>query len=337
LAALAVGAGMAPLLDRLPKRYVAAAGLALLGLSSALGATGYFAAMVAFAVLVGVGTSLLSPVVAAMAADRFGDGPAAGRAATLVTATQSLAAMLAAPLVAVPALLWGWQGNLVAVAVIMFALAAVFLTRPGPVLAPRPRLGYLEALRALGSVPGARPLVAVGLLRTAAFMGYLSYLAAYYGERFSLSPSVFALVWTLSGGSFFVGNLLAGRFTNAASPRVSTERTMVVCLVVALGAVVGFYFAPSLPVALGLTMLVGASHATASACVTTLLVRRCGPLRGSALGISSAAMSLGVFVGSALGGIGLGVAGFPGTAAVMGGLTLVALLAAVRVRSVISV
>jgi predicted MFS family arabinose efflux permease len=146
-----------------------------------------------------------------------------------------------------------------------------------------------------------------------------------------LSPGVFALVWTLSGGSFFVGNLLAGRFANAASPRVRTELVMVVCLVIALGAVVGFYFAPSLPVALGLTMLTGASHATVSACVTTLLVRRCGPLRASALGISAAGMSLGVFVGSALGGIGLGVAGFPGVAAVLGGLTLAALVASLRV------
>ena len=186
-------------------------------------------------------------------------------------------------------------------------------------------------MRALGSVPGARPLVAVALLRTAAFMGYLSYLAAYYDERFSLSPSVFALVWTLSGGSFFVGNLLAGRLINAASARVRTERVLVVCLAVAFGAVVGFYFAFALPIALALTALLGASHATASACVTTLLVRRCGPLRGSALGITAAGMSLGVFVGSALGGIGLGLAGFPGTAAVLGALSLAALIAALRV------
>ncbi|HWO66567.1 MAG TPA: MFS transporter, partial [Umezawaea sp.] len=240
LAALAVGAAAAPLLDRLPKQHVAAVGLALLGLSSALGVTGHFVALVAFALLVGAGTSVLSPALAAMAADRFGDGPAAGRAATLVTATQSLTAMLAAPLVAAPALLWGWRGNLVAVAVVAFALAAVFLTRCRPVLAPRPRIGYLETLRALGSVPGAGPLLAVALLRTAAFMGYLSYLAAYYDERFSLSPAVFALVWTLSGGSYFVGNLLAGRFTNAASERWRTERVMVVCLVVALGTVVAF-------------------------------------------------------------------------------------------------
>ncbi|MFC0064633.1 MFS transporter [Umezawaea endophytica] len=337
LAALAVGAAVAPVLDRLPKQHVAAVALALLGLSSALGATGHFAAMVVFAVLIGAGTSVLFPAMAAMAADRFGDGPAAGRAATLVTATQSLTAMLAAPLVAAPALLWGWRGNLVAVAVIAFALAAVFLTRRGPVLAPRPRIGYLEALRALGSVPGAGPLLAVALLRTAAFMGYLSYLAAYYDERFSLSPGVFALVWTLSGGSYFLGNLLAGRFANAGSERWRPERVMVVGLVIALGAVVGFYAAPTLPVALGLTVLLGASHATVAACVTTLLVRRCGPRRGSALGVNAAGMSLGVFVGSALGGIGLGVAGHPGTAVVLAGLTLAAVGFAVRVRSVTSV
>jgi len=337
LAALAVGAAMAPLLDRLPKQHLAAAGLALLGVSSVLGATGHFLALVAFAVLVGAGTSVLSPAMAAMAADRFGDGPAAGRAATLVTATQSLTAMLAAPLIAVPALLWGWQGNLLAVAVISFALAAVFLLRRRPVVVTRPRIGYVDTLRALGSVAGAVPLLAVALLRTGAFMGYLSYLAAYYDERFSLSPGVFALVWTLSGGSYFVGNLLAGRVANASGSWIRPERVLVGGLVVALGAVVGFYFAPVLPVALALTVVLAASHATVAACVTTLLVRRCGELRGAALGISAAGMSLGVFVGSALGGLGLGLAGYPGAAVVMGVLTVAALAAAVRVGTVASV
>jgi len=108
-------------------------------------------------------------------------------------------------------------------------------------------------------------------------------------------------------------------------------------LVVALGAVVGFYFAPVLPVALALTVVLAASHATVAACVTTLLVRRCGELRGAALGISAAGMSLGVFVGSALGGLGLGLAGYPGAAVVMGVLTVAALAAAVRVGTVASV
>ena len=338
LAALAVGAALAPLIDRVSKHYVAAAGLALLGVSSALGASGEFLAMVVFCVLVGAGTSILGPALTAAAADRFGDGQAAGRAATLVTATQSLTAMLAAPLIALPALFWGWQGNLVAVAVISLVLAVVF-TRRRPVAAgpAKPQIGYLATLRALTAVPGAVPLLAVALLRTGAFMGYLSYLAAVYAERFSLSPGPFALVWTLSGGAFFVGNLLAGRFTNSATPWIGPERMLVISLVVALGAVVGFYFAPVLPLALLMTMLLGASHATVAACVVTLLVQRCGPLRGSALGLNAAGMSLGVFLGSAFGGLGLGIAGYPGTAVALGGMTLIALVCAMRVRSVISV
>jgi predicted MFS family arabinose efflux permease len=335
LAALAVGAALAPLIDRVPKQYTAAVGLALLGVSSALGASGEFLAMVVFCVLVGAGTSILAPALTAAAADRFGDGPAAGRAATLVTATQSLTAMLAAPLVALPALFWGWQGVLVAVAVISLVLAVVFARRRPVATGPaKPKIGYLATLRALASVPGAVPLLGVALLRTAAFMGYLSYLAAVYAERFALSPGTFALVWTLSGGAFFVGNLLAGRFTSSATPWIGPERMLVISLVVALGAIVGFYFAPALPVALLMTMLLGASHATVAACVVTMLVQRCGPLRGSALGINAAGMSLGVFLGSALGGLGLGLAGYPGTAAALGGLTLLALICALRVRAV---
>ncbi len=58
------------------------------------------------------------------------------------------------------------------------------------------------------------PLLLVAMLRTAAFM-YLAYLAAFYDERFGLAPEPFALVWTLSGTSFFLGNLFAGRLLSA--------------------------------------------------------------------------------------------------------------------------
>ncbi|AXB44045.1 MFS transporter [Amycolatopsis albispora] len=335
LAALGVGAAVAPLLDRVPKQYTAGGGLVLLGLSAVLGAAGQFLALAAFCLLVGAATSVLNPALAADAADRFGSGAAAGRAATLVTATQSLTAMLAAPLVALPALLWGWRGNLLAVAVISVALSVVFFRRrPAPVAASDdgPRLGYLASFRALAGVPGAVPLLVVALLRTAAFMGYLSYLAAFYDSRFELDPELFALVWTLSGAAFFVGNLLAGRYTSAERPWIRPEHMLTASLLVALGAVAGFYFATNLVLALVLTAVLGASHATVAACVVTLLVRRCGPLRGSALGVNAAGMSLGTFAGAAIGGVGLGLAGYPGTAIAFGGITLLALAASLFVR-----
>jgi predicted MFS family arabinose efflux permease len=334
LSGLLIGAALAPLLDRFRREWVLAAGLVLLGTAALLGATGRLEALALFCLLVGAATSVLSPALTASAADRFGSEAAAARAATLVTATQSLTAVLAPPLVALAALLWGWKGDLVAIAVLSLALAAWFALRPhragyGP---RRQWLGYLATYRALARVPGALPLLAVGLLRTAAFMGYLAYLAAFYHAKFALAPGAFALVWALSGASFFVGSLLAGRFVNSPDRWWGRpERLLVLGLLVALAAIGGFYFASSLPAALLLTSLLGASHATVAACVVSLLVRRCGPLRGSALGVNAAGMSLGVFVGAALGAVGLGVVGYPGIAAVLGTLTLGALSAALLV------
>ncbi|MGA5098395.1 MFS transporter [Streptomyces lavendulocolor] len=347
LAALAVGTALAPLIDRVRKDWAAAGGLAVLALSAALGATGEFLLLAAFCLLVGAGTAVLNPALTAAAADRFDHDAAAGRAATLITATQSLTALLAAPLVALPAVLWGWQGDLWAIAAVAAVLAVLFVVRgrsaerPGAhgekngekggekdgekngEMAARP--GYLASFTLLGALPGVVPLLFVAMLRTAAFMGYLAYLAAFYDERFGLAPGPFALVWTLSGTSFFLGNLVAGRLLSAERPKVSGERLMTLALLVALTALVGVFFTRSLFLALPLTALVGAGHATVAACVTTLLVRRCGALRGTALSLNAAGMSFGVFLGAGLGGVGLALGGYPGTAAALGGLTLVAL------------
>jgi predicted MFS family arabinose efflux permease len=338
LAALLVGTALAPLIDRVPKEWAAAGALVALGASSALGASGDFVLLAVFCLLIGASTSVLNPALTAAAADRFGTGKAAGRAATLVTATQSMTAMLAAPVIALPALFWGWQGDLFGVTVVSLLLAVVFVARRKKDTSPQDapdaqRLGYLASFKALAAVRGAVPLLLIGFLRTAVFMGYLSYLAAFYEERFDLDAGLFAFVWTLSGASFFVSNLLTGRITNSAAPRVATERMLGIGLVAALVSVVGFYFTHWLPLTLAMTALHAAAHAIVAACVVSLIVRRCGTtLRGSALSLNAAGQSLGVFVGAALGGAGLGLAGYPGTAAVFGALVVAALGAAVLVR-----
>ncbi|WP_246213024.1 MFS transporter [Streptomyces abyssomicinicus] len=334
IAALLVGTGLAPFMDRVRREWAAAGGLAALGLSSALGASGDLVLLAAFCLLAGAATAVLNPALTAAAADRF-DGRAAGRAATLVTATQSMTAMLAAPVIALPALLWGWEGDLLAVTVLC-ALPALVLYRQGRdgAVAPAgdgPRPRYLTSFRALATRRGVLPLLLVSVLRTAVFMGYLSYLAVYYDDRFRLGPGLFAFVWTLSGASFFVSNLLTGRITNAARPGLSTERLLVAGLAAALVSVAGFYFTTWLPMALVMTSLHAASHAVVAACAVSLLVRGCGPLRGAALSLNAAGQSLGVFAGAALGGVGLGLAGYPGMAVAFGSLVVVALGAALLV------
>ncbi|MEU4798824.1 MFS transporter [Streptomyces sp. NPDC023327] len=339
LAALLVGTALAPLIDRVRKEWAAAGALTALGLSAALGAGGDFVLLAVFCLLIGASTAVLNPALTAAAADRFGTGKAAGRAATLVTAVQSMTAMLAAPVIALPALYWGWQGDLLGVSAVSLLLAVVFVARgkrtPPSDTPNAQRLGYLASFKALAAVRGVLPLLLIGFLRTAVFMGYLSYLAAFYEQRFDLDAGLFAFVWTLSGAAFFVSNLLTGRLTNSAAPRLTTERLLPLGLVAALVGVVGFYFTHWLPLALALTALHAASHAVVAACVVSLIVRRCGTsLRGSALSLNAAGQSLGVFVGAALGGAGLAVAGYPGTAAVFGALVVVALGAAVLVPRV---
>ncbi len=179
LAALAVGTALAPLIDRVRREWAAAGGLAVLAVSAALGASGEFLLLAAFCLLVGAGTAVLNP-----RSDRRRGRPVrqrrrGGRAATLITATQSLTALLAAPLVALPALVWGWQGDLWAIAAICAALALYFLLRGRrktgtEAAATTERPGYLESFRLLGALPGVVPLILVAMLRTAAFMGYLA-------------------------------------------------------------------------------------------------------------------------------------------------------------------
>ncbi|MEQ4207374.1 MFS transporter [Actinopolymorpha sp. B9G3] len=334
IAALIVGTALAPFIDRIPKQLAAATALVLLGLSCVLGAVGTLATFAAFCLLIGAATAMLNPALGAAAADQYGTGAAAGRAATLVTATQSLTAMLAAPLIALPALWWGWEGDLLAVASVAGLLAVVLLRRRThrALLDSEPsvRPSYLASFRALAGTRGAVPLLAVGGFRTAAFMGYLAYLAAFYDDRFDLTPSVFALVWTLSGTSFFLGNLLTGRLINRAS-RLPVERVLLVGASCSLVAILGFYAAPTLPLALGCTALLGASHAAVAACVVSLLVRRCDTVRGAALSVNAAGQSLGVFVGAAVGGLGLGLGGYVGIAIGFGAISAAAVAAAVAV------
>ena len=57
------------------------------------------------------------------------------------------------------------------------------------------------------------------------------------------------------------------------------------------------------------------------------MVRRLWPFS-----VNAAGMSLGTFLGAAIGGLGLGLGGYPGTACALAAITLLAVLLAVRAR-----
>ncbi|MDO4919595.1 MFS transporter [Kocuria sp.] len=341
VAALVVGLSCAPLLDRVSRGTTAAGALGVLALACVLGVLGSAWSWAGFCLLVGAATAVLNPAVSAMAADRFRDERTAGRAATQVSATMTLTAMLAAPLLAGPAVLWGWRGDLLATAVLAAVTGALLLRRSRADGAaaggsrPSAPTGYASGLRVAWTLPGVPAVLLVSTLRTTAFMGQLAYLALVYSERFATGPGAFSLVWTLSGLAFFLGNWFGGR---ALRSQPSARRAAWIACGAALvgaGAVPVVFLAPVLPVALLATALLAASHAVVAAVVTTVLVRASSAHRGTVLGLNGAGQSLGVCLGATVAGTGLAVAGWEGVGTALALVTLLAALAAGRAARVL--
>jgi predicted MFS family arabinose efflux permease len=335
ITALAVGVAAAPLLERFAKRRVSAVALTILAVGSLVALHGSFPALTVFCATIGTATALLTPALLAAAADRYDDDATSGRAATLVSATQALAAVAAGPLIGVVAAQTGWRGALAMTATLATVLAIGFALRPEPVRhrdGPVQPLRYREAFRQIAGRRILLALIATASCRTAALMGCLAYMAAWYDHAFGLDATVFTLVWTISGLSFFLGNYFGGRWIGR------TEDPQRVALVLLLGAITAtaglvlLFAAPSLVFAAAGTALQSAGHAVTAAAITALIIRRGGPVRSAALSVNAAGMSLGTFVGASLGGAGLALFGYHGIAAAL----LIPLVAAIAIAVVIA-
>jgi predicted MFS family arabinose efflux permease len=326
VAALLAGVALAPLLGRWPRHRAVAASLGLLALCCLVATTGSYGALVVFCLGTGVATAVLTPALLALATARFTAPADGGRAATLVSTATTLAAVLAGPVVGGLAAWRGWQGALWVTAAGAVVVGLAFLRRDRSATAAASAPGYGEALRLLRARPDLLAVVAVAGLRTTSFMGYLSFLAVSYHDRFGTDAGTFTLVWTLSGASFVVGGYLAGRWARDSGPgSVRRPRLLLLAgLGAGLAAVLVVFLVPALPAALAATAVMGFGHAVVGATATSLIAHRAGSLTPTTFGLQAAGMSLGVFAGAGLGGLGLAVAGSPGLAVALAAPTVLA-------------
>ncbi|RRS01396.1 MFS transporter [Glycomyces terrestris] len=330
ITALAVGVTAAPLLERFAKRRVGAVALGILAAGSLTALHGSFPALVVFCAAIGSSTALLTPALLAAAADRYDDAATSGRAATLVSATQALAAVAAGPVIGVVAAQTGWRGALVMTAALATVLAIGFALRPDPHRhtggSERPP-GYRDAFRQIAGRRILLALISAASFRTAALMGCLAYMAAWYDHAFGLDAALFTLVWTVSGLSFFLGNYFGGRWIGRTEDPHQVALALLGGVLAATAGLVLLFAAPSLVPAIAGTALQSAGHAVTAAAITALIVRRGGPVRSAALSVNAAGMSLGTFAGASLGGAGLALFGYPGIA----GALVLPLLAATAI------
>lgn len=316
VAAILAGVSLAPLLGRIPGRSAAAVGLALLSLTCAIGSLGTTPALWVFCLGIGASTAVLTPVLLTSAAGSFAGPGDAARAATIVTAAQSLAAVMAGPVIGLMSRWQGWQGALWITAASALVIGLLGLRVPpsrrgetGPARPP----GYLRAFAVVVARPQLLALIAVAGLRTTSFMGYLAFLAVHFHRAFAIDAATFTLVWSLSGASFFAANYLAGRWARRAADSPGAVRALILTgLLPALAAVLVVFTTSDLVVALAATVVMGFGHAMIAAQVTTLVTRRSGDQAATVFSLNGAAMSVGVFAGAGLGGLGLHLGGTPG-------------------------
>lgn len=339
ISAIAVGTLLATAAHRLSHRISIVLGLIVLGGACLIAAAGTMPALVAFCLLVGSSTAVLTPMLQAAAADRFTRSADQGRAATMVTATTTLTAVAAGPVIGVVSLWFDWRIILSIVAGLAWVTAIITLAQrttssalhpgrhdpPGTQPTERPHSESICSTPSTRLVEQTDVLALIGIIgfRTAAFMGALALMAGVYHDRHQLTGSEFAAVWTASGLSFFVANWFSGRALAREAAPVWAFLIGCICAATGLGLV---FLATPLPAMVIGTALLATGHAALAAAATTLLVRRTDEHRSRALVISGIAQSAGTFLGAGAASLGFLIAGWQGTAVSLLTVTLAAMV-----------
>ena len=279
-----------------------AAGAAGMGLAPA------YAALLTAGLVAGFGATVLG-LVAAVAAARH-PGAARGRALGRIHGTQTLGLILGAPLLTAIAAAAGWRGGYaVVVAACLLALALVARALPRD---PRPdgRFTARAALAAYRPLLGdrrMRALYAACALRAAGWIGPWTYLGALYAARHGLSLHQVGLAFMLASVGTCAGNLAAGQWLGRVAPRrafaaatATLAATWVVVYAAPLGAAatVALVTLASCTAGIGLTSL------------TTLVAAETSAGLATTMSLNSAAFAAGAALGTAAGGVLIGLGGY---------------------------
>lgn len=328
-AALLIGFLAAPLLDRVPRRWTVCIGMGLVILASSLPLTGQLIAlMLSFAAL-GSAMAVVMPAVQAACGDLF-SGPEAGRAASLVNASQNLSSMLAGPILTIPALLGGWHGVYVSIVVAAVAVIAVSAPR---LSGRRPervtRTGYRQAFALVARAPGAALMLLSSTARQCLIQAWLAFLAASLADRFEANVTVVAVFWFAGAGCVFAANVLTGRMlSREAAARQhwwhSPEKVLLISSVSLLVTTPLVYVMPSIPLALVVTVAFCVGVGMGIASLVTVLMSRYAPLRGAVMGLNAAGQNVGIVTGTGLASVGLGLGGYVGLAVTLEVMTIIA-------------
>lgn len=305
-----LGLAVGPLADRYGYRRplvvgVLAVALNLLG----TGLAPAYPVLLVLSVIGGLADALVFGLPLAIAGTFF-TGDARRRAIGWTIGSLSSASIAGVPLLTLIGAVAGWRAALVASGLVTVG-AAWFIARALPADNRRsttpPRVTALLAVYApLLRHPPSLRLYGMTALRAACWIGLLTYLGAFLGDALGLSTRQIGLGYTLGGGGYAVGSIVAGRPLGRMSPR-----TLIALTSITTGVVVGVVLLlANVWVAAPLLLVASFASAIGGVGIVTLLAAETPVGTGTAMVLNGSLLNVGSAVGAALGGALLAVGGY---------------------------
>jgi len=301
LPGIVVGVLAGPLSDRYGRKPFLVGGTVVMSALTLLGAVAPgFAHLLLTRVGAGVGASVLFPNMNATVADEF-PYQERGRAMSTIISLNQLAAIVGVPLAGIIASATSWRVSFALIGVIGLVAAAIVLrTARGsapPGASDVPVRELYAGILADTSVKGA---MASSLLGSLFWFTWITYMVAFFVERYGLPTATASLVVLVTGVGIVGGSQVGGRLGDRFGHRVVVGWTIVfagVALLAQTAVVRELWLAAVL--ALAIALLSGARFAGSM----TLVSELAPAARGTVLSVNSAIVSIGIVVGTSVGGV----------------------------------
>jgi DHA1 family inner membrane transport protein len=296
--------------DRLGRRLILAAGIALLGLTRlGFAASHSYAELVVWQLVSGVGGGAFMGTVFAAVSDHVPAG-ARGRALSWVITGQSLALVVGVPAVTLIGSLAGWRGaiGVHGMAVVLSAVAAWLAVPPDPLRAPHPhaKRAWLAAL----TQPRLLALLAAGTTERVCFGTLVIFLPAFLQRAYAVSLGPLALALAMVAIGNLAGNVVGGRLADRvrARPRVFAAAS----LLTAVLAAPTLMWAPGLAGSVVLGFAYSFVNATSRPALIATLSEVPGEVRGAVFGLTVTIASVGWLLAGSVGAALVAAGGFTG-------------------------
>jgi DHA1 family inner membrane transport protein len=294
--------------DRLGRRTILVAGIALLGLTRlGFAASDSYSQLVVWQLVSGVGGGAFMGIVFAAVSDHVPAGTR-GRALSWVITGQSLSLVVGVPVVTLIGSLAGWRGAIAVhgAAVVLTAVAVWFALPPDAKRAPHPHGGkaWVTAL----AQPRLLALLAAGTTERVCFGTLAIYLPTFLQHTYAVSLGTLALALALVALGNLAGNVLGGRIADRVRARGLVFATA--SLLTAALAAPTLMWAPGLAVSVALGFAYSFVNATSRPSLMATLSEVPGEVRGAVFGLTVTMASVGWLLAGSVGAALVAAGGF---------------------------